>query len=201
MFELPKLPYAYDALEPYIDAQTMETHYTKHHQGYTNKLNTAIAWAERENKTIEEILTNLDNLPAEKKSAIINNGGGYYNHNLFWNIMCPANSSDTVMSENFANILTETFWSVENFKEQFSNSAATNFGSGRTWLVKDENNNLKILNTANQDCPISQGLIPILGLDVWEHAYYLKYQNKRPEYIQNWWNVVNWKAVEERYNQ
>ncbi len=201
MFTLPKLPYTYDALEPYIDAQTMETHYTKHHQGYTNKLNAAIAWTERENTTIEEILTHLDKLPADKKTAIINNGGGYYNHNLFWNSMCPANSDDTVMSESFKTILTETFWSVENFKEQFSNAAATNFGSGRTWLVKDENNNLKILNTANQNCPISQGLTPILGLDIWEHAYYLKYQNRRHEYVQNWWNVINWKVVEENYNQ
>lgn len=198
MFELKKLPYAYDALEPYIDAQTMETHYTKHHQWYTDKLNTAIQWTEWEQRTIEEILTHLDALPADKKDAITNNGGGYYNHNIFRSVMTPNGSA---IPSDFAEKLTASFGSIEDFKEQFSSSAVGNFWSGWTWLVKDASWILSIVNTKNQGNPISQGLTPILGIDVWEHAYYLKYQNRRPEYIQQRWNVVHWEQVAENYQK
>ena len=191
---LPKLPYAYSALEPYIDAKTMEIHYTKHHQGYVDKLNKALENnKELQNKDIEEILSNIDSIPKEIKNAIINNGGGHVNHSLFWEILSSKKQSP---EGEIKKAIEKEFSSFEKFKEQFINVAMTRFGSGWAWLVVDKGK-LAIMSTANQDSPLSEGKIPVLGLDVWEHAYYLKYQNKRPDYIAAWWNVVNWKQVEE----
>jgi Fe-Mn family superoxide dismutase len=192
-FKLQNLPYKYDALEPYIDAQTMEIHHTKHHGGYTDKLNKAIEGTDLDSKSIEEILKDV----SKHSVAVRNNGGGYFNHNLFWSVMAP--NSGGVPSGELAKSIDKHFGSFESFKEQFSNAAATRFGSGWAWLVK-KGNDLVITSTPNQDNPLMDIAevkgTPILGLDVWEHAYYLKYQNKRPEYIENFWKVVNWKEVE-----
>lgn len=196
-FELPNLPYAYDALEPYIDATTMEIHYTKHHAGYTAKFNAALEGTEYENKDILRIMQNIENLEGENVDAIRNNGGGYYNHNLFWENMTPNGNE---MSEFFTKKLIEEFGGVNIFKNMFEKAAATRFGSGRAWLVKDMDGELTVISTPNQDNPLARGQIPLLTLDIREHAYYLKYQNKRPEYISNRWNVVNWEEVEARYN-
>ncbi|MFW5886827.1 MAG: superoxide dismutase [Bacteroidota bacterium] len=195
-FQLPKLEYSYDSLEPYVDAQTMEIHHTKHHAAYTDKLNGAIQGTSLEGKSIEEILKNI----SAHSAAVRNNGGGFYNHNLFWKIMGPGSSGTP--AGDLASAIDKHFGSLEKFKEEFLNAAATRFGSGWAWLVKTQGG-LKITSTPNQDNPLMdvvdvQGT-PLLGLDVWEHAYYLKYQNKRPEYIKNWWNVVNWKEVEKLY--
>ncbi len=194
MFELPKLPYAYDSLESYVDERTMEIHHSKHHAGYTNKLNAAIEGTELEGKSIEEILSSKMN------SAIRNNGGGFYNHDLFWKIMSPNGGGNP--TGELADKINETFESFEKFKQEFSNTAATQFGSGWAWLV-NTSEGLKISSTPNQDNPLMSDVsvqgTPILGLDVWEHAYYLSYQNKRPDYITAFWNVVNWKEVEKRY--
>ena len=192
-FSLPKLNYKYDALEPYIDAKTMEIHHSKHHAGYTNNLNNAIAGTEYENKSIEEILTS-PNLPA----SIRNNGGGYYNHCLFWEILSP---SPNDCSSEFTSLIKKCFGSCDNMKEKFTQAASTRFGSGWAWLCA-KNGLLSICSTANQDNPLMIGecdSTPILGLDVWEHAYYLNYQNKRPEYINAFWNIVDWKQVETKY--
>lgn len=196
-FELPKLNYSYDALEPYIDARTMEIHHTKHHGGYTSKLNDAISGTELEGKSIEEILGSVSSASA----AVRNNGGGYYNHILFWEVMGPNSGGNP--SGDLADAINSAFGSFENFKEKFNNAAATRFGSGWAWLIKDSNNKLSVTSTPNQDSPImdiadTKGT-PILGLDVWEHAYYLKYQNRRPEYIDAFWNVVNWDAVANKF--
>jgi Fe-Mn family superoxide dismutase len=192
-FKLQNLPYKYDALEPYTDAQTMEIHHTKHHGGYTDKLNKAIEGTDLDSKSIEEILKDV----SKHSVAVRNNGGGYYNHNLFWSVMAP--NSGGVPSGELAKSIDKHFGSFESFKEQFSNAAATRFGSGWAWLVK-KGDDLVITSTPNQDNPLMDIAevkgTPILGLDVWEHAYYLKYQNKRPEYIENFWKVVNWKEVE-----
>ncbi|HOB16311.1 MAG TPA: superoxide dismutase [Defluviitoga sp.] len=197
-FELPKLPYAYDSLEPYIDARTMEIHYTKHHATYVNKLNEALAkHPELMNKGIEDLLKDLDNIPSDIREAVRNNGGGHYNHTLFWNIMGPNGSRKPV--GKLAQALEKTFGNFEKFKSEFSNSAINRFGSGWAWLVMDNYGHLAVMSTPNQDNPISVGLSPIFGIDVWEHAYYLKYQNRRAEYIESWWNVVNWDEVEKRY--
>lgn len=196
MFELPKLPYALGDLAPQIDEKTVTVHYTKHHQWYTDKLNAAIAWTERENNSIEEILTNLDKLPAERKTAIINNGGGYYNHNVYWEGIAPHGKS---ISEKFKSEIEKTFGSFEEFKTLFLQESATHFGSGWTWLVKDQSGALKIMSTDNQDCPLNLGLIPLLVVDTWEHAYYLDYQNRRPEYLENWREIIDWDVVEKRY--
>lgn len=198
MFQLPKLPYEFSALEPHIDAKTMEIHYTKHHQAYTNNLNTALEGQEDlMSLTIEEILSDLDKIPGSIRQAVINNGGGFYNHNLFWNNLSP-NGGDAP-----AGVLKEAidskFESFEAFQGLFADSATKRFGSGWAWLVVDENGELAITSTANQDSPISMGQTPILGLDVWEHAYYLHYQNRRPDYITAFWNVVNWAEVEKRF--
>ena len=196
-FQLPKLPYAYDALEPYIDARTMEIHHTKHHNGYTNNLNNAIAGTDLEGKSIEEILNGLDmsNMPVR------NNGGGYYNHCMFWEIMSP-NGGGKPAGE-LGDAIGETFGGFEGFKDQFSKAAATRFGSGWAWLNVKEGGKLSICSTPNQDNPLMPGVdcngFPILGLDVWEHAYYLHYQNRRPEYIEAFFNVINWEEVARRY--
>ena len=192
-FELPQLPYAYDALEPHIDARTMEIHHSKHHAGYTAKLNAAIEGSDLAHKSIEDILG------GELSPAVRNNGGGYYNHCLFWTVMSPNGGGEP--SGDLANAINEAFGSFEDFKTSFSNAAATQFGSGWAWLcVKD--GELSVCSTANQDDPLMKsgcGGTPILGLDVWEHAYYLNYQNRRPDYINAFFNVVNWEEVDRRF--
>lgn len=198
-FELPKLPYAKDALEPNIDAKTMEIHHDKHHQGYTDKLNKAIEGTNKDGKTIENILMNLD---LEDK-AVRNNGGGFYNHSLFWEVMSPDGGGKP--SGDLEKAINSAFGSFEDFKEKFSEAAKTQFGSGWAWLCAHEGGKLEVCSTPNQDNPIMPdvgcGGTPILGLDVWEHAYYLKYQNKRPDYVEAFWNVVNWEEVSKRYSQ
>ncbi len=194
-FELPKLPYAYDALEPHIDAQTMEIHHSKHHNGYTNNLNNAIAGTEFEGKSIEEILKSCKNSP-----AVRNNGGGFWNHKLFWEVMGPNGGGQP--SGDLAEAINNAFGSFEAFKEAFSKAAATRFGSGWAWLCVN-GGKLEVCSTANQDNPLMDegcGGTPILGLDVWEHAYYLKYQNRRPDYINAFFNVINWDKVAENFN-
>jgi superoxide dismutase, Fe-Mn family len=193
MFKLPDLPYSYNALEPFIDATTMEVHHSKHHQAYTNNLNDALAkHPELADKTIEELLANPTSLPEDIRTTVINNGGGFYNHILFWTYLTP---EKTQPSEKIMAALNSVFGSFEAFKEDFTKAATTRFGSGWAWLVLDSTNTLKVYSTSNQDTPLALGDKPLLALDVWEHAYYLKYQNRRPEYIQNWWNVVNWDTV------
>ncbi len=198
-FELPPLPYPYGALEPYIDEQTMRIHHDLHHGGYVKKLNAALeGYPELQNKTIEALLSDLEAIPESIRTAVRNNGGGHFNHSIFWTIMGPNAGGNP--TGNIADAINQAFGSFETFKEQFSSAAATLFGSGWAWLALDGSGHLKVVTTPNQDNPISQGMKPVMGLDVWEHAYYLKYQNRRPEYIQNWWHVVNWKAVEDRFN-
>jgi len=196
-FELPNLPYETNALEPYIDAKTMEIHHGKHHNAYVTKLNDAIEGSEHEGKSLEELMHNISSAP----TAVRNNGGGHYNHSLFWTIMSPQGGGEP--SGELADAINEKFGSFAAFKEEFEKAAATRFGSGWAWLIKDGSGNLAVTSTPNQDNPVmdvadDQGT-PILGLDVWEHAYYLKYQNKRPEYISEWWNVVNWNEVNRRF--
>ena len=197
-FELPKLPYAYDALEPYIDARTMEIHHTKHHNGYITKLNAAIADTDLENKSITEILKNLD----MSNMAVRNNGGGYYNHALFWEIMSPDGGGEP--TGDLAAAIKDAFDSFDAFKDVFSNAAATRFGSGWAWLCVHKGGSLKVCSTPNQDNSLMPGTgcggHPILGLDVWEHAYYLNYQNRRPDYINAFFNIINWDKVAELYS-
>ena len=195
-FELPKLPYAEDALEPYIDAQTMNIHHTKHHQTYVTNLNAAIEkHPELSNKSLEDLLSDLNAVPEDIRTAVRNHGGGTYNHNLFWEIMGPKMGQGPTGALTKA--LEASFGSFDAFKDEFTKAATTRFGSGWAWLVT-KGEGLAVVSTANQDTPLSEGMTPILGLDVWEHAYYLKYQNRRPEYISNWWNVVNWDEVSKR---
>jgi len=194
-FVLPDLDYDYGELEPHIDARTMETHHTKHHAGYTAKFNAAVEGTELEEKTVEEILSNLAEIPENIRTAVRNNGGGYYNHNLFWKFMSPSGGGEP--SGIVTEAINSTFGSFSSFQEKFNQAAATQFGSGWAWLVKGKDG-LEILSTSNQECPLSDGKIPLLCLDVWEHAYYLNYQNRRPDYIGAWWNVVNWEEVEKR---
>lgn len=196
--ELPKLPYDVNALEPYIDAKTMEIHHGKHHQGYVNKLNAALEkHPNLQSKTVEELLKDLDSVPEDIRTAVRNNGGGHANHSLFWPCMSPNGGGEP--DGDLADAINSKFGSFNDFKEQFSSEAAGRFGSGWAWLCVDLGGNLVLLSTPNQDSPLSQGLTPILGLDVWEHAYYLKYQNRRPDYINEWWNVVNWDQVAKNY--
>lgn len=197
MFELPKLPYALDALEPYIDAKTMELHHSKHHATYVAKLNEALAAApEFQTRSIEELLVSLGDLPQPIRGAVRNHGGGHYNHSLFWSSLRPAGGSEP--QGKLADSIAAAFGDFEKFKDVFSQAALGVFGSGWAWLVKDASGKFSVMATPNQDNPISQGLEPLLGVDVWEHAYYLKYQNRRQEYVAAWWNVVNWEAVAQR---
>ncbi|MDX1662264.1 MAG: superoxide dismutase [Candidatus Promineifilaceae bacterium] len=197
-FELPPLPYAEDALEPHIDARTMSIHHDKHHAGYTRKLNSALeGHGEWQNRSIEEILSNIDQLPEEIITAVRNNGGGYHNHSLFWKVMSPDGGGQP--SGELASAINQKFGSFEAFKEKFSEAASGRFGSGWGWLVVTEDGGLDVYNTPNQNSPLMQGDTPILGLDVWEHAYYLKYQNRRGDYVDAWWNVVNWDQVADNY--
>ena len=199
MFKLPELSYAFDALEPVIDAKTMEIHHDKHHQAYVTNLNAALeGHADLQEKSLEELLSNLDALPTEIQGAVRNNGGGHYNHSLFWTLLAPAGTA--TMSNEFETILVTTFGSVEAFKEQFENAAKTRFGSGWAWLVVT-GDRLEVISTPNQDTPIMEGKTPILGLDVWEHAYYLNYQNRRPDYVSAFWDIVDWAAVEANYKK
>ncbi len=197
-FTLPALPYAHDALEPYIDARTMEIHHGKHHQGYTNNLNKALeGHADLQNKAIEDILRHIERVPEGIRTAVRNNGGGYANHSLFWTVMAP--DAGGAPTGKLAEAINAAFGSFDAFKEAFSASAGTRFGSGWAWLVVDGGGKLHVYSTANQDSPYMQGHTPILGLDVWEHAYYLHYQNRRGDYVSNWWNVVNWPQVARNY--
>ena len=200
--ELPELPYAYEALEPYLDARTMEIHHTKHHQTYTDKLNGAIAGTEWEDTCACELLTKLEDLPEEIRTTVRNNGGGYANHWLFWEIMGPNAGGEP--DGELGDAIKRDFGSFDAFKEKFSTEAANRFGSGWAWLYVKEGGVLGVCSTPNQDNPImcpEVKLWPVLGLDVWEHAYYLKYQNRRPDYIEAWWNVVNWAKVAEFYEK
>ena len=198
-FELPQLPYAHDALEPHIDARTMEIHHGKHHNGYTTKLNNAIAGTSHEGASIESILKNLD----MDNAAVRNNGGGYYNHCLFWEVMHPDGGGQP--EGDLADAITAAFGSFEGFKDAFAKAAATRFGSGWAWLCVHPGGKLEVCSSANQDNPLMPGIgcggTPILGLDVWEHAYYLNYQNRRPDYIDAFFNVIHWGKVAERYQQ
>jgi len=198
LFELPELNYSFDALEPYIDARTMEIHHGKHHAGYVNNLNKALESApELYNSSIESILSDLTKIPESIRTAVRNNGGGHANHSLFWQVMTPGGNKKPVGSLGKA--IDSQFGSYEAFMETFSNAAATRFGSGWAWLVLDGSKKLQVYSTANQDSPVSDGHTPVLGLDVWEHAYYLNYQNRRPDYIKAWWNVVNWDVASRNY--
>ena len=198
-FQLPDLSYGHNALEPYIDSKTMQIHHGKHHAGYTSKLNAAIEGTDLEGKSIEEILKNLD----MSNSAVRNNGGGYYNHCLFWDIMGP--NAGGLPSGDLGEAINKSFGSFENFKSKFSAAAGTRFGSGWAWLCVHSNGDLEVCSTANQDNPLMPGIgcggAPILGLDVWEHAYYLNYQNRRPDYVDAFFNVINWDAVAKLYSQ
>jgi Fe-Mn family superoxide dismutase len=197
-FELPPLPYSEDALEPYIDVRTMGIHHDKHHAAYTNNLNAALEnHPDLARKSIEELLGDLNAVPESARTAVRNNGGGFANHNLFWEIMGP-NAGGEPMGE-LADAIDSAFGSFAAFKEQFTKAASTRFGSGWAWLYVDKNGSLAVGSTPNQDTPLMEGNTPILGLDVWEHAYYLNYQNRRPDYIAAWWNVVNWNAVAAKY--
>ena len=192
--ELPKLKYEYNALEPHIDEMTMNIHHSKHHAAYVNNLNSALEkYPELQEKSIEELLTSLELIPEEIRTIVRNNGGGHFNHSLFWNILGRNKGGEP--KGILLDKINEAFESFENFKNEFNKAAATRFGSGWAWLVADKEGKLKVLSTANQDTPLSEGFKPILGLDVWEHAYYLKYQNRRPDYISAWWNVIDWDIV------
>ena len=196
-YKLPKLRYKYDALEPHIDKRTMEIHYSKHHQGYVNKLNAAMAhYHDLSEMSIEDLLRNIEKVPMKIRQAVINSGGGHANHTLFWHTMI---SGGTELSGKVAEAMQTTFGSLNSAKEKFATTAKTHFGSGWAWLVVDEKKKLQIYATKNQDSPFMQGHTPLLGLDVWEHAYYLKYQNKRGDYVDAWHNVVNWKQVNNNY--
>ena len=197
-FTLPPLPYSYDALEPHIDEATMKLHHGKHHQAYVDKLNAAIAASEWESKSIDEIMVSLDKVPDKIKAAVRNNGGGHYNHSLFWQWMSPTGGGEP--TGKVAEAINYKFGSFAKFKEEFEAAGMSRFGSGWVWLIQD-GSELSIVTTPYQDCPVSEGKKVLLGNDLWEHAYYLKYQNRRPEYLAAWWNVVNWDKVTELFNQ
>jgi superoxide dismutase, Fe-Mn family len=195
-YEVPPLPYDYDALEPHIDEQTMRIHHDKHHQAYVDKANAALEGTDWDGKDIEEVLKNLDSLPADKQTAVRNQGGGHYNHTLFWESMSPDGGGEP--DGDLAEAINSAFGSFDDFKSKMNAPGAAQFGSGWAWLVHD-GSGLAVVGTPNQDNPVSKGQTPLLGVDVWEHAYYLKYQNKRPDYLQAWWNTVDWNKVAERF--
>ena len=197
-YEVPQLPYDYAALEPHIDAQTMQIHHDKHHQAYVDKVNAALEGTEFDGKPIEEILADLSQVPEDKRTAVRNNGGGHYNHTLFWEWMSPDGGGEPTGS--LAEAINGAFGSFSDFQAKFKDAGVNQFGSGWSWLVHD-GSGLAVVGSPNQDNPISEGSTPLLGADVWEHAYYLKYQNRRPDYLAAWWNVVNWQAAEERFNR
>lgn len=196
-FKLPDLPYAYDALEPHIDARTMEIHHTKHHQTYIDKANDALKGHPMAERPADEVLKNIDSLNDDIRQAVINNAGGHANHSLFWEVLSPDGGGTPEGS--VAGAIEKAFGSFDTFKEKFTNAALTRFGSGWAWLAVNKNGEVEVVSTPNQDSPLMKGLVPILGLDVWEHAYYLNYQNRRPDYIAAFWNVVNWGKVEENF--
>ena len=197
-FELPKLPYGPNALEPHIDAKTMEIHHGKHHAAYTNNLNAALdKHSDLKDKSIEELLTDLNAVPEDIRTAVRNNGGGFYNHKIFWTIMGP--NAGGQPQDALATAISAAFGDVAKFQDTLATAAATRFGSGWAWLSVKSDGGLTVTSTPNQDNPISEGLKPILGIDVWEHAYYLNYQNRRPDYVKAWWNVVNWQEVARRF--
>lgn len=194
-FELPQLPYAYDALEPHIDKETMEIHHTKHHNTYVTNLNAAVEGTEFADQSIEELVKNINSVPEDKQTAVRNNGGGHYNHSLFWQLLSKDGGEP---KGEILDAINAKFGSFEKFQEEFTAAATKRFGSGWAWLVLN-NGELEVVSTPNQDNPLMEGKTPLLGLDVWEHAYYLNYQNKRPDYIKAFWNVVNWDKVNELY--
>jgi Fe-Mn family superoxide dismutase len=196
-YEVPPLPYDYDALEPHIDKATMEFHHDKHHQAYVDKVNAALEGTDLADEAIEDVLKDLDSVPEDKRKAVRNNGGGHYNHSLFWEWMSPDGGGEP--DGDLAAAIEEAFGSFEDFKGKMKDAGVNQFGSGWSWLVHD-GSGLAVVATANQDSPVSDGQTPLLGVDVWEHAYYLKYQNKRPDYIDAWWNVVNWEKVAEGFS-
>lgn len=198
-YKLPDLPYEHDALEPHIDKKTMEIHHGKHHKGYTDKLNAALEGHKFADLPIEKVLRRINEVPEDIRQAVINNGGGYANHKLFWVVLSPDGGGKP--KGKIADAIDSAFGSFDKFKEELSSTAAGQFGSGWGWLCVDKSGNLKIISTPNQDSPLMNGLTPILGVDVWEHAYYLNYQNRRPDYISEFWNVVNWDKVNELYKK
>jgi superoxide dismutase, Fe-Mn family len=199
-FELPPLPYDYSALEPYIDEQTMHLHHDKHHQAYVTNLNNALqGQSQFENLPIEELIRRINEVPESIRTAVRNNGGGHLNHSMFWQIMKPNGGGEP--TGPLASAIMSTFGSFDNFKTQFNDAGVKRFGSGWAWLVMDRAGALSVISTANQDSPLMDGMLPIMGNDVWEHAYYLKYQNRRPDYLAAWWNVVNWDEIARRYQQ
>ncbi|UGB32074.1 superoxide dismutase [Metabacillus sp. B2-18] len=197
-YTLPTLPYSFDALEPHIDQRTMEIHHGKHHQTYVNNLNAALEGkADLQSKSLEDLLSNLDAVPEQIRTAVRNNGGGHLNHSLFWEVIAPSGGNQ-IPTGKLADAINNAFGSFDSFKEAFTKAATTRFGSGWAWLVVDQNGNLQVTSTANQDNPIMDGQQAILGLDVWEHAYYLNYQNRRPDYISSFFNIINWDVVAEK---
>ena len=196
-FQVPDLPYAYDALEPHIDEATMRVHHDKHHQAYVDKANAALEGTEFADRSIEEVVQNLSSLPPDKQGAVRNNGGGHINHTMFWESMGPGGGGEP--SGELAEAITAKFGSFEDFKAKFKEAGVNRFGSGWAWLIADGSGGVDVTSTANQDNPLMEGQTPLLGCDVWEHAYYLKYQNKRPDYIDAWWNTVDWDRVAQRF--
>lgn len=199
-FQLSPLPYAYDALEPYIDRETMQFHHDKHHAGYVRNLNAAVnKYPDLKDQDAETLIKNLNNLPADIQNTVRNNGGGHLNHQMFWEIMSP--NGEKAPQGKIASAIDASFGSFDNFKDVFQKTGLSQFGSGWVWLVMDQNQQLQIISTANQDSPLLVGMYPIMGNDVWEHAYYLNYRNNRGEYLSQWWNIVNWAEIEQRYSR
>jgi len=199
-FELPPLPYDYSALEPYIDTQTMQIHHDKHHQAYVTNVNNALQGHDQlAAMSVDDLLRNIKQVPESIRTAVQNNAGGHSNHSMFWNIMTPNGGGEP--TGNLASAIQQVFGSFDAFKTAFNDAGTKRFGSGWAWLVLDTNGKLQVISTANQDSPLMSGMYPVMGNDVWEHAYYLKYQNRRPEYLNAWWNVVNWDAIAHRYEQ